>query len=55
MNIIKFKDIILDSTNAPDLTEEQRENFNTKYRDRFAYSVNWKYIAALEDIDNTAF
>lgn len=55
MNIIKFKDIILDSTNAPGLTDEQRENFNTKYRDRFVYSVNWKYIAALEDIDNTAF
>jgi hypothetical protein len=50
MNIVKLKDIILTEENAPQLTEEQRELFNTKFRGRYVYVVNWKYCVPLEDM-----
>lgn len=50
MNIVKFKDIILNEENAPQLTEAQRTLFNEKYRGRYTYAVDFAYIVALEDM-----
>lgn len=50
MNIIKFKDIVLNEENATQLTEAQRTLFNEKYRGRYTYAVDFAYIVALEDM-----
>lgn len=55
MNIVKFKDIILTTDNAPDLTEEQRTLFNTKFKGKYTFVVNWVYVVALEDMSLDQF
>jgi hypothetical protein len=51
MNIIKFRDIILDeSNNTYSLSEDKVELFNNKLRGRYAYAVNFVHIIPLEDI-----
>ena len=50
MNIVKFKDIILNGDNSPELAQEERDLFNTKLKGKYAYCVNWIYVIALEDI-----
>ena len=50
MNIVKFKDIILNEDNSPELPQEDRDLFNTKFKGKYAYCVNWIYVIALEDI-----
>ena len=55
MNIVKFKDIILDAETAPQLTSEQIDLFNTKFRGRYVYSINWLYCVAIEDMSVTDY
>lgn len=67
MNIVKFKDIILTEENAAQLTPEQIELFNTKFRGKFVYAVDWllctpiesmseeQYIKASQDLANEDF
>ena len=50
MNIVKFSDIILNEQNSAELTQEERDLFNTKFKGKYAYCVNWIYVIALEDI-----
>jgi hypothetical protein len=51
MNIIKFRDIILDErNNTYSLSEDKVELFNNKLRGRYAYAVNFVHIIPLEDI-----
>ncbi len=50
MNIVKFEDIILDEYNAQQLDPIKRAFFNCKFKGKYAYAINWKYIVALEDI-----
>ena len=50
MNIVKFSDIILNEQNSVELTQEERDLFNTKFKGKYAYCVNWIYVIALEDI-----
>jgi len=50
MNIIKFKDVIL---SAEDL--EQYELFNTKFKGKYAYVVNWEFVVAIEDVSTGMF
>ena len=51
MNIIKFRDIILDErNNTHSLSEEKVELFNKKLKGKYAYAVNFVHIIPLEDI-----
>lgn len=50
MNIVRFKDIILNRDNSPELPQEDRDLFNRKFKGKYAYCVNWIYVIALEDI-----
>lgn len=50
MDIVKFKDIILDDTNAPQLTPEQIELFNTKFRGKYVYNIGCTYCTPIEDM-----
>lgn len=50
MNIVKFSDIILNEQNSAELSQEERDLFNTKFKGKYAYCVNWIYVIALEDI-----
>lgn len=51
MNIIKFRDVILnESNNTYSLSEDKVELFNNKLRGRYAYAVNFVHIIPLEDI-----
>ena len=50
MNIVKFKDIILTEENAPALTPVQRDIFNTKFRGKYTYAVDWLFNVAMEDM-----
>lgn len=50
MNIVKFSDIILNEQNSAELSQEERDLFNTKFKGKYAYCVNWMYVIALEDI-----
>lgn len=55
MNLVKFKDIILTEENMPDFTPEQRDLFNSKFKGKYTYVVNWEYVIALEDISEQRF
>ncbi len=55
MNIIKFKDIILSKENAPQLTREQRELFNSTFKGKYAYAVDWLYCVPLEEMSNNEY
>lgn len=50
MNIVKFKDVVLTEENAPLLSQAQRELFNTKYKGKYTYAVDWLYCVLLEDM-----
>ena len=51
MNIVKFRDVILnEENNTYSLSEEKVELFNNKLRGRYAYAVNFVHIIPLEDI-----
>ena len=45
MNIVKFKDIIL----------EDNDVFNEYYKNRYCYSINWKWLVPLDDITEEQF
>ena len=49
MNIIKIKDIIINPTDSG-LTQDQCDLFNTKFRGKYVYCIDWCYIALLEDM-----
>lgn len=49
MNIIKFKDIIVDSES--NLSENDIQFFNNKLKGKYAYAINWKYIVDLDSIN----
>lgn len=55
MNIVKIKDIILTAENAPELSEEQRNLFNTYFRDKYVYALNWKYLIPFDDLSGVEF
>lgn len=55
MNIVKFKDVILNEETAPSMTQEMRDLFNTKFRDKYVYALNWNYLIPLEEIDEGPF
>lgn len=50
MNIIKFRDIVLNENNSSSLTAEEREIFNTFFRGKYAYAINWTYAVPLSEI-----
>ena len=50
MNIVKIKDIILDTTSG--LTESQCDLFNSKFRGKYVHAVDWTFCIPLEDITN---
>lgn len=49
MNIIKIKDIIINPTDSG-LTQDRCDLFNTKFRGKYVYCIDWCYIALLEDM-----
>ena len=51
MNIVKFRDIILDeSNNKNNLSEDKVLFFNEKLKGKYAYAVNFRHIIPFEDI-----
>lgn len=50
MNIVKIKDIVLNEASGLDV-----ELFNTYFRGRYAYVVNWKWIVRIEDVPSNKF
>ena len=50
MNIVKFNDVILDETTAPQLTKAQIDLFNKKFRGKYVYVINWTYCVPFEDM-----
>lgn len=55
MNILKFKDIVLNNELAENLTNEQIQIFNSKFKGKYTYTINWYYCVALEDITPEQF
>ena len=51
MNIVKFRDMILDeSNNKNNLSEDKVLFFNEKLKGKYAYAVNFRHIIPFEDI-----
>lgn len=51
MNIVKFRDIILDeNNNKNNLSEDKVLFFNEKLKGKYAYAVNFRHIIPFEDI-----
>lgn len=55
MNILKFQDIVLNNELAENLTNEQIQIFNSKFKGKYTYTINWYYCVALEDITPEQF
>ena len=48
MNIIKFKDMLLDSSCG--LSLDKIEMFNNELKGKYAYAINWMHIVPLDKI-----
>jgi hypothetical protein len=53
MNIIKFKDILLDSSTG--LSEDKIQLFNNSLKGKYSYVVNWIHVLPLESITQEDF
>lgn len=53
MNIIKFKDVILDESS--NLSAEEISIFNQYMRGRYVYCINWKYCVPMEEVSLTDY
>ncbi len=49
MNIVKFKDIMLDET------DPRAPLFNEKFRGKYCWCVNWKWCVSFDDMDEVAY
>lgn len=55
MNIVKFRDIVLTSELAPQLSDSQISFFNDKLKGKYAYCVNWSYVIPLDNMSNEEY
>ena len=53
MNIIKFKDTLLDSSTG--LSEDKIQLFNESLKGKYSYIVNWMYVLPLDSISQDDF
>lgn len=53
MNIIKFKDILLDESTG--LSQDKIEMFNNDMKGKYAYAINWMHIIPLDKISTEEY